>query len=399
MTLGRDTLLNGLAALGVLAALAWFIHSTEWADETVPLPAHGEAAKDRHYVAKQVIQRLGGQVVAPQNFDTLPPAGATLVLSSWHWDLFPEREQALRRWVENGGHLVAQTWRGPEWLPIERMNAPARAASAAASAPPAAPPAPRSTLLGPRFGARPPECHELHEPDDVEPAYGAARRYRLCDGTSGMFLRTRALRRWSVDGPSGPEWLRTSLGRGMVTASLADVSDNRSLLEGDNALVFIAALHLRPGDTVWFVDSEQRPPLLSVIWQTGAPAVLLGALALALLLWRAGVRFGPGAPTAPPARRSVAEQIRGTASFIFQRDAAALHRAQLRALEQAARRMIRDHDRMDRRSRAEAIAKATALDADDLARAMDPSLKRPRRDLLAALTLLETAVRRLSPNH
>jgi hypothetical protein len=185
----------------------------------------------------------------------------------------------------------------------------------------------------------------------------------------------------------------------MVTAGTSDVTNNTAILEGDNALVFVASLQLRPGDTVWFADSEQRSPLLAVIWRSGAPAVLLGALAVALLLWRAGVRFGPGAPTAPRARRSVAEQIRGTANFIFQRDSAALHRAQLRTLEQAARKTIRDHDRMDRRSRAEAIAKATALDADALARAMDPALKRPRRDLLATLTLLETAVRRLALNH
>jgi hypothetical protein len=397
MTLGRETLLNGLAALMVLAAAAWFVHATEWTDDEVPVPPHGAAAHDDHYAAKQIVQRLGGLAASPQNLDRMPPPGATLVLNSWHWNLFPEREQALRRWVESGGHLVTQAWRRPEWLPIEQKSAPARPASTPAVRPPVLP-APSKPLLGPQVTLPSTACHEVQEPDGVEPAYGTPRRLRVCGPTPGAYLRTASPPRWSLDGPSGPEFLRANLGQGLVTVSLVDVSDNRSLLEGDNALTLVAALRLRPGDTVWFVDSERRPPLLAVIWHTGAPAVLLGGLALALLLWRAGVRFGPGAPTEPPSRRSVAEQIRGTASFIFQRDSAVLHRAQLRALEQAARRIIRDHDRMERRSRAEAIGRATALDAGELARAMDPSLKRPRRELLAALALLETAVRRLSLN-
>jgi hypothetical protein len=53
---------------------------------------------------------------------------------------------------------------------------------------------------------------------------------------------------------------------------------------------------------------------------------------------------------------------------------------------------------MDRRTRAEAIARAAALDAEALARAMDPTLRRSPRDLLAAMTLLETAARRLALN-
>jgi hypothetical protein len=90
--------------------------------------------------------------------------------------------------------------------------------------------------------------------------------------------------------------------------------------------------------------------------------------------------------------------VRGTSRFIFKGDSQALHRAQLRSLEQAARRSIRDHDKLDRRSRAEAIAKATALDADSLARAMDTTIDRPRRDLVNVLALLETATRRLTLN-
>jgi hypothetical protein len=393
MTLSREALVNALALLIVAAAGAWVVHKTEWVDETVPIPPQGEAARDRHYVVKQLVRRLGGEVVAPQHLGTFPPAHATLVLSSWHGDLFPERELALRRWVEAGGRLVVQdAARQPDWIPISEKRLPR--AAGAASAPPLPKPPPRAML--PRSLPRPIDCHELNEPEGMAPAFKTPRPYRLCGGGTRFVLQTHAPVSWALHGPDGPEIVRVGVGRGSVTMSSADISDNHDILEGDNALIFMATLQLRPGQTVWFVDTERRPPLLALIWNTGAPAVLLGALALAFAWWRAGVRFGPRAPTPVLARRSVAEQIRGTASFIFQRDSAVLHRAQLRALEQAARRRVRDHDRLDRRSRAEAIAKATALDPKDLARAMDPKLRRTRRELLVTLELLETAVRRLS---
>ncbi|HJV62756.1 MAG TPA: DUF4350 domain-containing protein [Albitalea sp.] len=383
----RETLLNTLAVLVLAAAAVWFVRGTEWVDERIDVPARGEAASDRHYAIKQIAQRLGAKVVSPQNLDRLPPPNATLVLGSWHWDLFPERERALRQWVEGGGHLMMPLWKHPQWVPIATMKAPPApgAASGAASAP-----------RGRR--AQVPACRDAFEPEGVAPYFGERRRLRLCDTLGNMILITHGTAQWSLGGPAGPELLRVGVGRGSVTVRLGELIDNRSVFQGDDALAFIAAVQLHPGDELWFVDTETRPPLLAVIWRSGAPAVLLFALLVALVLWRAGVRFGPSTAPLPLARRSVAEQIRGTASFIFQRDGATLHRAQLRALEATARQRIRDHDRLDRRARAEAIARATALDAADLARAMDPTLQRARRDLLATLALLETAVRRLALN-
>ena len=95
MTLSREAVVNLLALLVIGAAAAWFVHQTEWVEETVPIPPHGEAARDDHYVVKQLVRRLGGEAVSPEHFGGLPPPDATLVLSAWHWDLFPERELAL----------------------------------------------------------------------------------------------------------------------------------------------------------------------------------------------------------------------------------------------------------------------------------------------------------------
>lgn len=415
MKLDRDAMWNTLFVAALLAFGAWVVCNTEWADEVVQDPAKGEAAKDNHYAIKQIVQRLGGKVVSPPNLDRLPPTNATLVLNSWGWDLLPQREKTLRQWIESGGHLVTEQWNRAEWLGVQsqstvRPRTPQPQASKPASAPSADDDEEDEKPAGDRARAAgdvskrtiappgPAACFDVIELESAPPAFETHRSFRLC-GWRDFSLQAKTPVIWSLEGFNGPNVLRTRIGRGAVTVVVGPRSDNSHLFDADHAPAFVAALDLQHRREVWFVDTEARDPLLKLIWRHGKPAVLLGAILLALALWRAAIRFGPGGPVTPVSRRSVAEQIRGTSSFIFRRDSSALHKAQLRALEQTARRSIRDHDRMDLRSRAEAIARATALDADALARAMDLTLERPRRDLPATLTLLETAVRRLAKKH
>jgi len=407
MTLHRDAVWNIVFALVAIGAGAWFVSNTYWADERVRDPAKGEAATDQHYAAKKLIERLGGRTVSPTNLDRLPPVGATLVLNSWNYDLFPERDQKLRAWVEAGGHLLSEQWKRPAWLGVDQKEVerkPSRAGGGASVPRPTTPPPDQQAVKPPpprRIAMRPPaaaECFAAHETTTGQPAFDTPRDFRLCDVWEDGVLVSKTPFVWTLDGRNGPVVARVNIGRGMATVVGTSISDNRNLFDGEHAAAFVAMLDLRHRPEVWFVDTEQRDPLLKLIWRQGKPAVLIGFGLIVLALWRASLRFGPRAPVPPLSRRSVAEQIRGTSSFIFQRDAQALLQAQWRALEQAGRRSIRDHDKLDRRSRADAIAKATALDANALYRALDPALKRHRRDLLATLALLETAARRLTLN-
>jgi hypothetical protein len=143
------------------------------------------------------------------------------------------------------------------------------------------------------------------------------------------------------------------------------------------------------------VVNETRPPLLTTLWNNGAPVILLGALALAFALWRAGTRFGPRLPALPTARRSVGEQIRGTAAFIAHHGGRALHRAQLRALDSCARSRVHGYDTLIVGERAALLAPLVGIDAHTLARAMNPELG---KHVPSALALLETARRRLLLN-
>ncbi len=416
MTLTREHGLWAIAAAVLLAAGIWFARHTEWVDEEVDDPPSAELRRDPDLRLKQVIAKLGATVATPTDLDALPPPGATLLLSSLNWNLFAGREAALRQWVEAGGQLVVPSFGrahgGLDWVPIvekRQAKAPASATSAASAASPPAlirtdddddsddvadtkPPA------RPQFGAPPPlpRCPGINEPAGVAPAFGVARGYATCMFT-GNPLQANVAPSWALDGPRGPVIVRMPLGRGSVTVIGANPPfENAELPEHDNALIAVATLQLRPGHTVWIVRDEARPPLLAFLWQRGAPAVLLGAAALAFALWRGARRFGPRAATVPLARRSMREQIRGTAGFIAHRGSPALHAAQMRALTDAATPRIHGFALMTTGQRAQAIAALTGMDLHTLSHAMNPSLNATRtRHPAAALALLEAARRRL----
>jgi hypothetical protein len=113
-------------------------------------------------------------------------------------------------------------------------------------------------------------------------------------------------------------------------------------------------------------------------------------------LWRSGVRLGPLAAARPPARRSLAEQIRGTARFLVRHGGGcALHAATLRALDEAAARRVAGYGRLERTQRCDALAALTPFTSEALAAAVhDSGLRRPR-ELGATLTVLETARRHI----
>jgi len=175
----------------------------------------------------------------------------------------------------------------------------------------------------------------------------------------------------------------------------ARIFANDTLLFGDNGLIDVAALQLRAGRELWIAAGDGRQPVLAWLW-TQAPAVpLAGALLLVLWLWRSLPRFGPREELPGTARRSMIEQISGTARFLWQRSPAALHGAQRRALDEAAARRIRNYARLDLSDRAAAIARATGFEASALLQALAIDRAPDRRSLPRQLAVLEAARRAL----
>jgi hypothetical protein len=380
------------ALLLTIAGAVWVARSIEWVELEVPTFARNEAARDRFYAAKSLVRRLGGEVSSPSSLDALPPPGATLLLSSPHWDMFPERDAALEAWVKAGGHLVIAEMPFfreqfvPEWAPLRNVDdasANAQAGPESASGPAA------------RLGAE--RCRLLSEPESARPAFGKARGFQVCGGAPTR-LDTLVAPQWSIGDRAGIRMARAAVGRGSVTAStLRGAFTNRGVVADDGPLALVAALDLHAGDVVWFVGEEARTPFLLALASDGLPAVLLAGAALLLALWRGTPRFGPliGEPSA--ARRSIGEQVRRTAAFIGAGDGSALHRASLQALDAAAGRAIANFMALPTfAERAQAITRRVGGDAVALADAMRPP--RRRHALGPAIAELERARRALLPD-
>ncbi len=393
--MSRENLVRAALAVALALVLGWLVTATEWVTVDIPGKPTGEAASNSLYATQSLVRALGGTVVRRETLDGLPPPQATLVLTSAHWDLLPANVERLRQWVEHGGHLVipghmVQHLRFKEWLPVTRIEKTIRR-DKPAQQPTAAPKGTAGELVDGSV------CHDVQEMDDAVAPPVPPHVFRLCAQVS-YFLKSTRVPLWHLDGPEGPEALRVAVGQGAVTVVVpSDIALKRAVLWADNAQVLVAALRLRPRSEVWFVVDEKRPPLGVWLWAHAWQAVVLGLLALAAAVWRNGARFGPLAAQAGSGRRSVAEQVRGTAQFLRKQGGDALHRAQLRALDEMAARYIPRYRDMalDRAARAQAIAQAAQLDHSALARALNPTLRRSAHDVQATLQLLETARRRL----
>lgn len=394
-------LLRGLAALAILATGIWLFTATEWVDVEVPRSARGEAARNERYVAQSLLGKLGATVVRRKSMDAMPPVSARLVLDAWGQGGFPDRAQRLHEWVEHGGQLaIPASLLDSEslmtWLPVEdaRLEASDDDEDEASAASPAAPP-------GPAKPAKPDpnrDCRPVTESDAQPATYSTGRSFRLCTSNGRYYQpQAKAVASWSVQSAKGIELLRVPLGRGSVTVFDDDLLDNDTLLRGDHALLMVAALQARPGAEVWFLTDAGRDPFSLWLWRTGWPAMVLGTLALLLIWWRAAVRFGPRVAITALPRRSMREQVRGTAAFLRQRGAASLHAAQCRALDECVAQRLRLPLAWDDAQRASVLAQATGIDVQAMARALSLAPARPRGTAALAIDLqvLESARRRL----
>ncbi len=190
--------------------------------------------------------------------------------------------------------------------------------------------------------------------------------------------------------------LRVKVGKGSVTFVNESPFRYRSFTRGDHGALLVAAGQLRRGDRIHFLSEEKQASLVSLMWTYGWPVVMLA------LAWIGLGRSGGTAFASVPlqriglARRSLAEQIRGTGQFAVRYGGGkSLHAAAVRALDEAAQRRLPAYPRMSVAERVEAIARLTALDATTLGPAVHHSGPRRMHELRQAIALIESARRRL----
>lgn len=375
-----------LAVAAVAVLTVWVSEHVVWDEIKIPMPWRGEALRNPSYAAQRLVEALGATSERRQSIGDLA-TDSVVVLADWGWDVSHARRREFEQWVQAGGRLVVDNTLltgsdvFEEWSGVTRMRLPEDA----------------EEEREPQF-PRPDEeekCPEIREPESATDGMV----YALCGVSLVDWLSASRASEWQLDNDLGPQVMRVSRGRGSVTVINAAPFRYRGIFLGDHAALLVDAAQLRAGDHVVFMSEDEYASLLTLAWRFGAPAVVLFLTFVALALWRGSQRFGPLAAESAAARRSLAEQIRGTGRFALQWGGGeALHAAEVRALAEAATRRIAGYERRPQAEQAAAVAKIAALDAGELARAMTYSTDRSF-DLRRAVALLETARRHLLQSH
>lgn len=375
----------GLVAVVLLGALGfWLANNTHWEDVELPGRLKEAAVSNPFYAVQHLSESLGAHTQVRREIVRMPDTQGVIVLEFWNWDMIPERRQRLEQWVNNGGRLVAnqaqlndqgfQDWSGIKSLPEPKSTRETRRAKALNS---------KELTCGP-------VQKQLTAADNSNEHYAIY-------GFSRAGLTTTREADWRLRDEDGEtQVLRIPIGRGSVTLLNRYNISNQAVRCGDYGLLFVAATQLRHGDSITFLAEGAGGSLLGLIWQYAAPVVVLCALWIALWLWRSGVRFGPLAAPTESARRSLAEQIRGTGQFTLRfGGGAALYAATVRALDEVANRQILHYQRLTASERVNALERATRLGAADLTRALQDPDARSRGEIRKTIAFLEAARRRL----
>jgi hypothetical protein len=379
-----------IVAAVLVLLVAWIASNTEWGEVQLPTPLRGEAATNPFYAAQALVEALGATSERKQSLGATS-SDAIVVLSTWGWDIDRARREELERWVETGGRLVvdAALITGGDtfasWSGIERQREDDDADADLFEA---------REIVGP--------CQTLEEISYERPSDGGELAYlEACNFDYTSWLVSSRIIAWLLSSDDGDiQAARVRVGEGAVTVVNGVPFVYREMLDGDHAQILVAAADLRAGDHVVFMSEEDVSSLLELVWQYGAPVVAVTLIFIALALWRGAVRFGPVVAPRERARRSLAEQIRGTGRFTLRvGGGAALAAAARRSLHEAAARRIVGYERLPSREQVAAVARLAAVDAGALAVAMDAAAFHPA-DLRSALALLESARRQLiSGNH
>lgn len=381
----REAIIFLIIALALLAVGTYVARNTYWDWEDVRVPPGEQARHDPYYATRLFLERLGVHTTRRTSLRDLPPPDRAMMVSELDSEWQRAHLPALKQWVERGGRLVMpyaeisrdrslQEWSGlhpaPPWPDEDDEDEDAK------PSPPRREP-----------------CPNLQVHRDGSPT-GESRRACVGDFVGLTSRRTPA---WSLVLEGRARILRVPIGRGSLTVLNCDcLLRNETLLRHDHARILVESIGLRSGDELQILEPGKATPILLLLWQLAAPALLIAALALILLIWRQLPRFGPLEPSPPPVRRSLAEQLRAQAAFSWRsRHLASLRKVMRRALESGARQHIAGFAQLAPVDRAGAIAVRTVLPAAALQEAMNDATDGEAQAQRTAIELMERARRSL----
>lgn len=314
MSFDRNWLIALLTA--ALAALGgvYFYQNFEKVPRRHYVGFQGEA-RSNAWLAAQRFLREGGLEVRPvrtlKHLDPLPGPGEVLVLPGPRASMDPALAEALLEWVGQGGHLIvtprfgARLAMSEDALPTDPLLEQLEV---------------RVVVEGDLEESALDKFLSADEPHAVEAELPLAEN----QPPLRVDLRPRGSLSYEYD---DADWLLSAgerlyglgfpWGDGRVSV-LADLSFLRNDRVGElDHAALLAMLTEAEGKRVWWVLSDDMPPL--PVWLAeAAPAALVSAAVLLLVwLWSSGHRFGPRLPPETTVRRSLREHLIASGRFLW----------------------------------------------------------------------------------
>lgn len=372
-----------LVALGVMA----FLHTHEKKSTEDWIGLQGEARYNEFLAAEILLRRLEIDTDARGTLRPslwLPPHKDTLLARLSPGFAAGDEAFLMMDWVADGGHLILLPPRTTS-QDLDNFLAEFELRYAAVEHEPTSADAAAEPADGTGAAVDP----DTEEESSEDYAYELGGHY----SSRRIEATTENASQATVYDDDGINILRRPWGDGYLTV-LADDSyfSNDSLEDQDHArlLLDIVAGYLEPGK-VWFIYSAEFTPLWRILWNN-AKYLLLGlALMFLLWLWARMPRFGPLAPSAPTARRSIIEHITATGEFGWrEHGSAALARASANAVIHAAERLHPGIGRLAKEQQAEIIGRLTDLPAQDVLDALLVEQEVRAREFTQHIQILQT---------
>lgn len=335
-----------LALVVAAAVLLW--RGLEKVTREVDAPPSGPAAVNRYLALERLLGRLGVEARSTPLLSDLPRPRPDVVFllpparSEW-----PERDQRLLAWVDEGGHLILGALEPEDdflaWLGLERDG----------------------WLIRPRGGS-----WDYVDPPDWER-----------DGRTV----------YAVSFPRNE-------GRITVITGHAALGGRGLGEEGKARLVWDAAcLEGRPARAL-IVYGDEFPGLGTLLWVEARPLVISVLALILVALWGASRRFGPILPDPELARRSLVEHVQATGRLLWRhRRVGTLLGGVRDELRDQVRRRHPELAHLEGRELAERLGPLVRVAPDELAAALTASPARLHaEEFTRAVRVLARARRELS---
>lgn len=390
-TLARNLVVTLILAIIVGACGYWFFSNFELREVETDAGYSREARENRYLAMSHFLRALGTEVENASGrelLDNLPPPSDTLFLSNSSSTLSMRRQQALRDWMEQGGHLITVV--DSDWdEDAQRSTQPFFDQFGIQRHPYEANPseddaewwqdeaAHYDQYLDVRFA-------DYEHPVKVHPDHSAY----LVDANSQAIAR--------VADETGNILLQYNVGEGRLTV-FTDVRfwENRHIDKHDHAL-FAWLLMDANASKVWIMYDISLPSLVSSAWAVAPYAMVASLALLCLWLWSLYNRFGPTLGSTSPVRRSLLEHLQASANFHWQNDRANTLLEQLQDIVKA--RLEKSHpgwSGLSPQQQTDWLAKRTQVDGDQLLPALT-SKPTEERTFISCIRTLQLIHKNLS---